>query len=281
MALTAEQTAEIITTEKATHSELDVVNTPSNVSIWKLQKDVWASAASFISTLFDIRNVEAQAIADSGNVGIPSWVRKIVLDFQTGYVVSVVNFKASYAVIDEGAKIITRCSVTEKGNRVIEVKVAKSEPPTPLSNDEAIELKGYLSKIRFAGTEIKIVNKVADKVYLSGTVSFFGEYASVINDNVIDAVNAYYANLSSDQNFNGQVNLNEAIDAVKAVEGVVDFIPSELAIRPDITDFDSRTIIYSLSDSINNGQAPSQAGYIVEETESGYLLSDSLIFNPA
>lgn len=194
---------------------------------------------------------------------------------------AVVDFKPRYPVIDEGAKIITRCSVTEKGNRVIVAKVAKSEPPSPLSNSEETELKGYLAKIRFAGTEIKIINKIADKVYLSGEVVFLGEYASVINANVLDAITAYYATLSSANNFNGKVNLNEAIDAVKAVKGVVDFIPTELSIRPDAADFESRTVIYSLPLSINNGQAPSQAGYVVEETESGKTLSESILFNPS
>lgn len=278
MALSIDQGTAIIEAEKAEHPVLNEVNSPSEVSIWKLTMEVFSSAASFISTLFDSLKLEIQSIAANLQIGGVNWIGQKVLEFQVGYVLQVIDNVPKYAVIDPAARIITRRSVLEQGNNKIRVKVAKNEPPEPLDSTEVTQLKGYLEKIRFAGTRIEIVNLPSDKVYLAGTITYLGEYATVIAPNVISAITAYYAQLSSATNFNGFVNLNEVIQAVRSVEGVDDFKPTELSIRPDGSTFISRTKIYELATGINNQEAPSVSGYVVEETESGFALADSLIF---
>jgi phage-related holin len=147
-----------------------------------------------------------------------------------------------------------------------------------LSGLEITALEDYLDIIKPAGTQINVVSLTADKLYIFGTVFYSGQYSDVISDNVEAALNDYMTNLSSAENFDGIVRVIEIIDAIQAVEGVVDVNITEVGCRADTVAFASRTVVYKLSTGTNLREYTTVSGYIVEETESGSEFANTLTY---
>jgi hypothetical protein len=202
------------------------------------------------------------------------------LEFQYGdYVeLNTTTFAIAYPEIDEALKIITRCSVKETGNLVVQAKVAKSDPPVALSGPEKTALEDYLEIIKPAGTQVNVVSLTADKLYILGTIFYSGQYSDVIEANVEDALESYMTNLSSAENFDGVVRVVEVIDVIQAVEGVVDVNIIEVGARAHTVAYADRTVVYKLSTGTNLREYTTVSGYIVEETESGSAFSNTLTY---
>jgi hypothetical protein len=265
---------------KATLSALSDLTSDSQVSIFGNVFHVTATQIGVLEQLIDLYIEEIETIINAQAVGSIPWLRAKILEFQNGdYVeLNTSTFAIAYPEIDEALKIITRCSVKETGNLVVQAKVAKSDPPVALSGLEITALEDYLDIIKPAGTQINVVSLTADKLYIFGTVFYSGQYSDVISDNVEAALNDYMTNLSSAENFDGIVRVIEIIDAIQAVEGVVDVNITEVGCRADTVAFASRTVVYKLSTGTNLREYTTVSGYIVEETESGSEFANTLTY---
>lgn len=265
---------------KDTLSALSGLTSNSQVSIFGNIFYTTATEISILEQLIDAYILDIEAIIEQQAIGSTPWLRAKVLEFQYGDNVELntTTFAIAYPVLDTTKQIITRCSVKEVGNLVVQVKVAKSEPPVSLAAGEVTALESYIDVIQPAGTQINIVTLTSDKLYLAGTVYYSGQYSSVIATNVEFALTTYMADLSSATNFDGVVSVNDIIDTIQGVEGVSDFKPTEVAGRPDTTAFASRTVIYNLASGVNLREYETYAGYVVEETTSGSTFSDTLTY---
>jgi hypothetical protein len=129
--------------------------------------------------------------------------------------------------------------------------------------------------IAFAGQEIKCVSIAADRVYLEGTITYDGQYAGVIQDKVIEAIENYFANLA----FDGTIYMLSIIDAIQSVPGVIDINIENAAIRANATAFGSKTYLkQNFTDILTS--YPTFAGYVIQEDEPGETFADKIIFTP-
>lgn len=265
--------------EQALQTGLSGLNSPSQTAIYTLWKYIISSAIWAHEKLWDLFKVELETIVDNAPVGTDSWVQAQALKFQYSatdpQVVSLVNFVPSYSVVDTDLQIITRCSVKTLPNRIVSIKVAKSDPPSELTATELSSFKGYLDDISFAGVQYNAVSLTSDKLYLDAEIFYNGQYSTVISDNVIAAVNDYLANIP----FDGYVRVSALYDAIQNVAGVTDVIINDMAIRADATAFGSKTYLVQNNTTIYN-KYPTFAGYVVEETTGSNTFVDKLTFTP-
>ncbi len=269
-----------IVAEKTAQPDLASLTSTSKAAKWNLWAYIIAVCTQLFEQILAVYMDDLDSKIQVAGVGTSPWLRDQILKFQSGDVVNfnTTTFVTSYPVIDETKKIITRCSVSIVGKNEALIRVAKNEPPEALSSPELTELIGYAQYIEFAGTNITIKTFDSDKLYLKGMVYYKGEYATVIQDNVIDALNAYLANISSATNFGGRIKINAIIDTIQSVEGVTDVKLQEAGVRADLVAFSSRTVIYNLATGVNLVSYDSISGYVVQETESGQTFSDQLTF---
>lgn len=266
---------------KAQIAALDALTSNSQVSIFGNLFFVNAVNISILEQLIDLFISQIETIINEQGIGSTPWLRSKVLEFQYGdsVVLNTTTFIIAYPTITPANQIITRCSVVHKGNLIIDVKVAKSDPPVPLVSLEKSALADYIAVINPPGTQINIVSLDSDKLYIAGVVYYSGQFSSVIQANVESALTNYMANLSSATNFDGTIIVTDIIETVRAVEGVKDFAVTEIAARADLTTFADRTIFYNLASSINNRRYTTFSGYVTEETDSGHIFSDTITYS--
>jgi hypothetical protein len=227
-------------------------------------------------SIWDIFKVDLENIAATAVAGTAKWLQKKVLEFQfdavTPQVIEVIDGVASYPIVDATKRIITRASVKQTGNKIVSVKVAKGSANSlePLTTEEKTALSDYLDDIKLVGTEIIVVSQEADRLKVTGTVYYKGQYVeSVVKAAVIAAIDNYLATFSNDiQSFDGTLIVNKLIDAVQAVPGVNDFVITEIKGRnADQTVADGTPITRTYE---------SVAGYIISEDTAGHTLNDTL-----
>jgi len=275
--------------EQAAQTGLSGLNSTSNSAIYTLWKYIVAAQMFLQETLWDIFKVDLETIASKSPVGSAQWIQDKVFKFQysatTPQVTQLIDFVPSYPTIDETLRIITRCSVKTSAINTVDIKVAKSEPPVILTTPELNSLVGYISQtgdgtvagsgvgIGFAGIYYNVKSYTADKLYLSATITYAGQYASTISANVLTAINTYMANIPFDSN----VKVVSLVDAIQSVVGVTDVVINDMAIREDTTSFINKTYLVQSNTTLAS-YIPTYAGYIVEETTSGQTFTDKLTF---
>lgn len=278
MAQTAEYWQNKMLVQVLATPALSTMTSPSMVAIFRLLFFIVGTCINMFEQVLDIFKYEVEEIAAEAVPGTDSWVQNEVFKFQysatTPQVVQLVNFVPGYATIDNTLKLASRCSVkTQPTNKVVSIKVAKSEPPAPFSAPELTSLRSYLDKISFAGVQYSVVSLNPDKLYIVGNVYYDGAYAAVISANVVAAINAYLSALP----FNGIIRVNKVIDAIQSVAGVTDVTINDMALRAHATLFANKTFLVQGYDLIFN-KYPTTAGYIVEETTGGADFATNLTF---
>jgi hypothetical protein len=140
-----------------------------------------------------------------------------VLKFQLGYELVWDGNKYVYAVDDAAARIITRCAIQDDGG-IIRVKVAKGASPVQLSSAEETSFNAYMQQIKFAGSNLLVVNFPSDKLRFQIDIYYNAQVElPVIRANCEAAILGYLANFE----FNGRVIAANLTDALQRVEGVV------------------------------------------------------------
>lgn len=237
----------------------------SKVARWRLWVWLFAVAMWVHEVLWDINKAEVQAIVDAKEPGTTRWYYQEALKWQFGDQLVWTGAKYAYAAINEAAKLVKYCSVTEPGNFVL-IKAAKqvSSLPAQLAAGELASLTAYLQQIKYAGVQVLVVSYSADQVRI---------YANIHYDPLVDlvalkvkveaAINAFIIGLP----FNSKFNLNALTDAIQAVDGVKD---------PRLT-----TVEYkygALPYAAITGEYQTNAGYA--EIDGSYPLSTTLTYIP-
>lgn len=146
MARTLAQIQAQMDQEQAAQSSLAQLNSPSQTAIYTIWKYIVSLCIYLHEVLMDTKKSEIEDIVATSIVPSEAWLKSKVIEFQydsvTPQVVVMVDYAPQYDPIDTTKRIITRCSVKTQGNRVVTVKVAKSEPPVALSAPELTALQG-------------------------------------------------------------------------------------------------------------------------------------------
>lgn len=265
---------ESIRTEKNNYSSLTPIlfqeEGGSAVGILNNIADVVAININVLEQLQDAYKTELETIAASAVPGTSEWMKEKVLEFQydatTPQYIELVDLVPTYPTVDEDLRIISRVAVIEGGNGLITFKVATGDSPAPLSAPQITALEEYLDIIIPAGPTIVVSSIDSDKLYVSATIYYDGQFVSSIQTDVEAAINTYLANLD----FNGVVLVSKIQDAIQAVAGVKDVVISHVKARKDTTLFASASVV--------TRQWTTVAGYIVEETTSGQTFADSITY---
>lgn len=210
------------------NSESDLPNaTTSMVGKWRLFAAIIATAIYVHEVLWDAFRVEVDTFAASIIPGTVRWYHEQSLKFQYGDFLEYIDRKFQYAAIDESKRIVKRVAVSEAGGQV-RIKISKEVGglPCPLSTDELTAFSTYINMVKFAGTNIAIINYAPDQLNLTLNVTY---NALVLNPDgslitepgvfpVTDAINAYIKNIV----YGGIFNKTKLIDAIQSASGVID-----------------------------------------------------------
>lgn len=253
------------------------LNSPSAVAIFRLFTFVVATCINLFEQLIDLFRTEVETIASEAVPGTAAWVQREALKFQysatSPQVVQLVDFVPGYPTVDDSLKIITRCSVKTMSNKVVSIKVAKSDPPEALTTPELNSFKSYLDVISFAGVQYNAVSLTADRLFLAADIYYNGAYAGVISATVIEAIETFLSTIP----FDGIVKVSKLIDAIQSVAGVTDVAINDLAMRANTVVFASKTFLVQGYDTLLV-KYPTSAGYIIQEDTAGETFADKLNF---
>jgi hypothetical protein len=219
---------------------LDDLSSASKVAIWRLFFWTCAVAIWAHENIFDLHKEEVETIASEAVTGTLRWYRAKSLDFQNGDTLVWNNelLKFEYPDGSTGEKIVSNAAAIESGNQV-RIKVAKDDGSgglEPLSASEQTSFTTYINRIKFAGTNVAIVNNVADFLKIELVVYYdpliLDSNGVLISDGtttpVLDAVNSYIQNLP----FNGVFNRTAFVDALQAAQGVTDPVLTTSEAKP-------------------------------------------------
>jgi len=269
---------------KAADSNLNGLTSNSKVAIWRLWVYIVAVCINIFEQLMDAYKIEIEAIADTAIPGTPQWVKDRTLRFQYDATVPQVleinsDLTLSYEVEDDTKRIVTRCSVTQGISKAVSIKVAKAtsitdDTPIALTTPEYNSLVGYWNLIGFAGLTYNIINKSSDKIGVTGTIYYKGQYSSTIQQDVENAIKNYLAEIP----FDGKVRISKIEDAIQAVTGVNDLKIDTVRARDNDTVYDSGVKIYDLATGVNYVTYQMVAGYAIPETTTSYTLADTLTY---
>jgi len=271
--------AQIIATKNA-QPELAGLTSTSKRAIWNLWTFVVAACIAIFEQLLDsfLTEVETQ-VAQSAGASV-LWLQAKMFQFQydatTPQVIQLINTVPQYPVVDANKRIITACSVTSSLSNQVSIKVAKSSPFVALATAELTAAQSYINTIGAAGITYNVISLNADKLYVQAQIYYQGQYSTVIQQNVIDAINSFLQNLSI-VNFNGSMKISDLEIAIRSVAGVNDVVLNNVRGRDDASSF-SNGIDLVLNNTVISRQWNTIAGYIVQETTTGKTFADSLTF---
>lgn len=255
----------------------------SRVAIWRLWAWIVATAQALLEQLIDTYKIEIETIVDKAPSGNALWVQYQVFKFQYSATdpqviqLDTTYFFPYYTTISENQRIVTQCSVTTLPNKIVSIKVAKGgTTPTPLDSTELSALTSYLSYINFAGVYFNLISDDPDYIYLGVDVYYNGQFSSVIQTNVEQAVNSYLANANA-QYFNYTIYLSKLVDIIQAVNGVNDVVLRQVEVRPHFTSVANAYVMVDNYQTYIRQYNP-YAGYMIPDTATGRTLGDSITY---
>jgi len=274
MARSVSQIKQSMLDAKNAESALSGLTSTSQTAKWNLFFFIVASCIAIFEQLQDLFKSDLETIAASVAPSTPQWTRNKVLQFQTSDVaeLNTSTFVIEYPVINEANKILTRCAVVTAPNRTVLIKVAKNEPPVPVSSGQLAELNTYIGTFNPAGIAYIIVNENSDKMEVAANIYYNGQYANVIEANVTTALENFMANLP----FNGTISTQAVVDAMQGAEGVVTVSLIRILVRRNSVSYGSGVILFNLATGVDAVNYQTYSGYVEEETTTSHTFADTL-----
>lgn len=290
--MTAREVSEIQKTlneAQAAETELAVFNSTSQTSLFGKFKYIFAVCSNLVEQLFDLFTIDNEAEIAKAAPGSDGWIQKKILEFQynaTNPQVTEIdaNFVPNYPVVDTTLCIISRASVKTGPNKTCLIKVATGDPPAPLSGPQLTSLNGYINNsgspttngkgIGFAGVKYSVSSSNPDLLLVSGELIYDGQFSSVIEANVVTAINKYLSEIP----FDGIFRVNRMIDYIQAVPGVIDFVFEDIGLRIAGSTFPTDIYYLCYASQIISATYPLNAGYAVGETTATFNLGDNITF---
>jgi hypothetical protein len=276
MARTVAQIKQSMLDAKNADPTLSALTSTSQTAKWNLYYFIVASCIAIFEQLQDLFKTELEAIASTAAPSTPQWTRNKVLKYQKGDVaqLNTTTFTVEYPTINTANQILTRCAVITAPNRTVLIKVAKSDPPVPVSVGELAELQSYIETFNPAGIAFTLINENSDKMEVAATIYYNGQYSAVISTNVVAALNNYMATLP----FNGVISTQAVVDAIQAVDGVNSVSLTRILVRKHTVAYGAGVTLYNLSTGVDSVQYQTYAGYVVQETTATHTFADTLTY---
>nr|MDQ3072785.1 hypothetical protein [Bacteroidota bacterium] len=160
MARTEQEIYDAALTEKELKSELNVLTSESNASIWRLWLYIPAKIIQWLEELFDDHKSDTEVLISEKEFATIPWYIDQLKKFQYGDALTLIDLKYQYAVVDPTKNRVHRAAVVEDPDGELVVKVAKDTEGTlgPLIPDEQNSLTAYLNKIKAPGTIVTLLS---------------------------------------------------------------------------------------------------------------------------
>lgn len=282
MARTVEEIKAQAIAAKEADITLSGMTSTSLVSLWNNLFYIPALMINLFEQILDIFKADIENTVENNYVGTPKWIRLKSLEFQYSATVPQIleinetnpgTYKIAYPVIDPSLRIITRVTADTDFNKIVNIKVAKGEPPIQLTGPEETAYNDYLKEVEPAGVEYNVINAVSDKLYLEGEIFYNGQYIAVIQDNVEAAINAYLSGID----FNGKIQVIELEKAIKAVPGVADLKIKNMWLRANAIPLVDAFKMVDNNAVVLISLVP-YSGYAIEETTASNTWGDKLTY---
>lgn len=256
------------------------LTTGSKRSIFTLYTFVVAMAIAVLEQVLDVFTANVETIAASAAPSTASWLQAQIFKFQYSatnpQVIQFINFAPAYPIVDKTLQIVSRCSVTTSLSGKVLIKVATGTTPGPLSSPQIAALNAYVNPpngLGVAGIIYVVSSLNADQLYVAANIFYQGQFSSVIQVNVIAAIQNYLAAIP----FDGNMKLSDLESAIKAVAGVNDVVFNDVKARPDSIVLAGATALVAGSDVLSR-QWVTISGYMISEQTASNTLADTLIF---
>lgn len=200
----------------------------SLVSLERILIYIVASAHHVLERIFDAFRDDVMRQINSSVVATIPWYHSQALSYQHGDALKLCGetLQWRYPMIDPSKRIVRYAAVKDHGGS-IQVLVAKEAGglPTPLSEDELRSFKAYMASIKIAGVVLSVRSLPADILSIAASVQLdplvYLPNGVRIQDGtspVEDAIRSYLRGIT----FGGTFNKTRLVDAIQAVEGVID-----------------------------------------------------------
>jgi hypothetical protein len=151
---------------------LNDLTTPSKVATWRLIIWVVAFMVWIHEALWDLFRSEVDQRIAAARPGVPKWYQQQAFNWQFGQPLVWNGNSYVYETINSSLKLVTRCSINDNGG-VVRVKVAKgTTTPTQLSVEEEASFTAFMNEIKFAGTELVVINYAADQIKMAWEIFY-------------------------------------------------------------------------------------------------------------
>lgn len=195
----------------------------SAFSVWIMFVDAIVSVIYNFELIMDIfkSDIEAQIVAK--RIGSLNWYAQEAYKFQLGDSLTFTSEgNLIYLVQDESKKIIASASVMQSDDLLI-LKVAKlvSGVLTPLTPEELLQFKNYMTNVMVAGTYMNVVSLNPDLIYLELDIYYNPIYSEIdAQADVEEAISLFNTSF----NFNNFFVLNDFIDYLRAYDSISDVV---------------------------------------------------------
>lgn len=201
----------------------------SSVSLENILFFVVASAHHVLERIFDKFRDDITEQINSSVVATIPWYHRQALSYQHGdnLILDERTLQWKYPVVNESKRIIAYASIKDKGGsiQVLVSKESKEGLPEPLTEEELRAFKAYLTTVKIAGVVLSVRSLPADTLNIKATIQVdplvYLPNGVRIRDGkrpVEEAIQAYLKGIT----YGGVFNKTKLVDAIQAVEGVID-----------------------------------------------------------
>jgi hypothetical protein len=200
----------------------------SAVSIESILFYIVAACCHVMEALFDRHRQEVDDKIGRAVVASVPWYYKIARQFQYGDALTFDETTSQwrYPAIDEKKRLVRYVAVRDRGTSIqVLASADKDGLPEPLSADVLTAFKHYMNRVKIAGVVLNVRSLPADSIQVRAMVQVDPLILSANGTRNGDgakpveaAINAYLRGIT----YGGTFNKTSLVDAIQAVEGVVD-----------------------------------------------------------
>lgn len=200
----------------------------SAVSLESILFFIVAACCHVMEALFDRHRLDVDEKIGRAVVASVPWYYKVARQFQYGdaLVFDDTTSQWRYPTADEKKRLVRYVAVRDRGTSIqVLASADKDGLPEPLSADVLTAFKQYMNRVKIAGVILNVRSLPADKVVIRATVqvdtmvlSIGGTRVADGSRPVEDAIRQHLRNIT----YGGVFNKTRLVDAIQAVEGVVD-----------------------------------------------------------
>lgn len=209
----------------------------SPVSLESILFFIVASAHYVLERIFDRFKADITERIEQGVVATIPWYHRQAMAYQHGDALHLnsTTYAYEYANQREETKMVRYASVKDMGGSLqILVSGEKKGRPVPLSQEVLTAFKAYMNAIKIAGTVLSIRSAPADVLHIVAEIQVDPMVLRTDGTRIADgtrpieeAITAYLGGIL----YGGVFNKTKLVDAIQAVEGVVDITLGDCSAR--------------------------------------------------